>query len=425
MSHSALPPAGPPTSGASPDPAAPDWAALARLATREPATDADGRAREDAARAWLAAHPLEAARLAALGDALTGLTTASATRAPDVDVEAALARVRSAVGLDRAAAPQLTVVRGGAPRSNTRTPVIATPRHVVQPRRVPGWHRAAGLLAASAVFAAGLTWWRTGGLAGRGIVGPTVAAGGTATAQRYTTGVGERQVLHLADGSQVVLGPASTLDVPAGYGGTIRHVRLAGEAYFRAQHDARRPFEVAAGDAIVRDIGTAFVVRAPDGGTREGGAFATGGRRAVEVAVTSGAVQLRAASDSVGQRTAAVSAGVLLHAGDRGRVLAATGSAAPAVSVVARGADVAADTAWTTGHLVFRDAPLGEVAGALHRWYGIQLRFADSTLAQRHLTATFAGESTDAVLRVVGLATGARFERRGDTVVVREAAPSP
>ena len=95
------------------------------------------------------------------------------------------------------------------------------------------------------------------------------------------------------------------------------------------------------------------------------------------------------------------------------------------------GTDVAADTAWTTGRLVFRDAPLGEVAGALRRWYGVRLRFADSAAAERHLTATFAGESTDAVLRVVGLATGVRLERRGDTVVVRagrpstEAAPSP
>lgn len=407
-----------------PESAAPDWATLAQLAAGEPAADAEERARADAARAWLAAHPAEAARFAALDRALSGVTAATAA-VPTVDVEAALARVRTAAGLNHGAvaappatlptAPQLTVIRGGAPRprDGELTRAVSS-RTVLQPSRARGWRRAVGLVAASAVLAAGVTWWRTGGLAGRAVLGPAVAAaGGTATAQRHTTAVGERQVLHLADGSQVVLGPASTLDVPAGYGGAVRRVRLTGEAYFRAVHDAERPFEVAAGDAIVHDIGTAFVVRAPEGATRQ----------AVDVSVTAGAVQLRAAADSVGRGSA--SAGVLLRAGDRGRVLAATGSGVPAVAVVARGTDVAADTAWTTGRLVFRDAPLSEVAGALRRWYGVELRFADSAVAARHLTATFAGESTDAVLRVVGLATGARLDRRGDTVVVREATPSP
>ncbi|HEY0779519.1 MAG TPA: FecR domain-containing protein, partial [Gemmatirosa sp.] len=238
------------------------------------------------------------------------------------------------------------------------------------------------------------------------------AGGGTSAPQRLATAVGQQQVVHLADGTQVVLGPGSTLDVPAGYGGTARRVRLTGEAYFRAVHDARRPFEVAAGDALIRDLGTAFVVRAAG----------TPGQP-VDVAVTTGTVQLRATADSAAPGPQ--HAGVLLRAGDRGRVLAATGAGAPStVAVVARGADVASDTAWTTGHLVFRDAPLGEVAGALRRWYGLDLRFDDPAAADRHLTATFSGESTAAVLHVIGLATGVRLERRGDTVVVREAAPS-
>ncbi|GJG86691.1 hypothetical protein tb265_18720 [Gemmatimonadetes bacterium T265] len=413
------------SSSSVPPESAPDWATLARLTANEPAADAEARARDDAARAWLAAHPAEAARLAVLGRALTGVTVETAA-VPPVDVEAALARVRAAAGLDRQApaatpaAPQLTVIRGGAPRPRDGEPSRAvTSRTVLEPSRARGWRRVTGLVAATALLTAGVTWWRTGGLAGRTVLGPTVAStGGTVTAQRYATAVGERQLLHLADGSQVVLGPASLLDVPAGYGGTARRVHLTGEAYFRAVHDPRRPFEVAAGDAVVRDIGTAFVVRAPAASAQPGGA-----RPVVDVSVTTGAVQLRAA-DSAGSGSSPA-AGVLLHAGDRGRVVARTGSSAPAVTVVVRGADIAADTAWTTGRLVFRDTPLRDVAGALRRWYGVELRFADSSVAGRHLTATFAGESTDAVLRVVGLATGARLERRGDTVVVREATPSP
>jgi ferric-dicitrate binding protein FerR (iron transport regulator) len=71
--------------------------------------------------------------------------------------------------------------------------------------------------------------------------------------------------------------------------------------------------------------------------------------------------------------------------------------------------------------LVFRDAPLAEVADGLRRWYGLTLRVTDPALVGRTLTASFQGESVDEVVRAVTLALGARADRRGDTVVVRTA----
>ncbi len=49
---------------------------------------------------------------------------------------------------------------------------------------------------------------------------------------------------------------------------------------------------------------------------------------------------------------------------------------------------------------------------------------ADSSLADRHLTAVFHGESADQVLHVIGLALGTVMERRGDTVTVRANPPA-
>ena len=77
------------------------------------------------------------------------------------------------------------------------------------------------------------------------------------------------------------------------------------------------------------------------------------------------------------------------------------------------------------GRLVYHDAPIAEVRADLRRWYGLELRLTDSALDARHLTATFEGESADAVLRVIGLALGADVERRGDTAVVRPRAGAP
>jgi transmembrane sensor len=118
---------------------------------------------------------------------------------------------------------------------------------------------------------------------------------------------------------------------------------------------------------------------------------------------------------------AARDSGIVLRAGERGVVAPVPGRGFAAARVDGSATAVADDTAWTSGRLVFRDAPLVEVAGALRRWYGVELRVADPTLARRHLTATFRGEPLPEVLRVVGLALGARVDRRGDTVVVRPA----
>jgi ferric-dicitrate binding protein FerR (iron transport regulator) len=80
--------------------------------------------------------------------------------------------------------------------------------------------------------------------------------------------------------------------------------------------------------------------------------------------------------------------------------------------------------AWMRDSLVFRDASLREVSEELRRWYGVVLRVNDSSLSDRHLTMTFAGDPLDRVMRVIGLGLGADIERHGDTVVVSRSAPS-
>ena len=93
----------------------------------------------------------------------------------------------------------------------------------------------------------------------------------------FETALGERKRATLADGSIVELNTGSRLEVD--FSAKLRAVRLiAGEALFQVAKDAARPFVVAAGDARVRAIGTAFNVR-----LRE---------HMVEVTVTEGVVQI-------------------------------------------------------------------------------------------------------------------------------------
>jgi transmembrane sensor len=143
----------------------------------------------------------------------------------------------------------------------------------------------------------------------------------------------------------------------------------------------------------VQDVGTAFAVHSDPGD-------------GVRVVVTSGAVVLKAGN-------VPADSGVMLRQGDRG-VLHAGGRV-----VAERGAATEDDLAWTRGRLVFRDAPLAQVRADLRRWYGIELRPADSTIADKHVTTTFDGESPQRMLEVLGLILGADVELRGDTAVLR------
>jgi transmembrane sensor len=337
-----------------------DWDALVRFLADE--SDPVEAAR---VRAWLAAHPEDAA----LVDAVKAHTVRAASRADvDVDTERALGAVRARLSPAGAGGspPVFTVERGV-----TRGPSAAGSFR--RSWRVTGFAAAAGLaaLATLAQF--------------RGSR-PAVAV----TERAYATAVGQRDSLRLPDGSTVVLAPGSRLTLAADFGTDTREVTLEGAAYFDVRHDATRPFTVHTATADVRDIGTAFSVK-------------TAGADEVLVDVTHGIVALS------GRRAAR--APVELRAGDRG-VLARE------ALTVSRGSVTDADVAWTRGRLSYRDASLAEVRADLRRWYGVELQVSDRVLATRTITASFGEDTVAHVVRVIALALGADAVQRGDTVTL-------
>ena len=342
-----------------------DWDAIARYFAGESTPDEAA-----AVRRWLDAHPAEAAALGSLNNATALLANATPQ---DLDVEAALKRV-----VERRDAADILPIGS--------RPVRRTPAHATVPAR--RWQPFALRAAAAAVFAVGAgLWWhsqRTGGY--------TPSSG----APTFATNVGQRDSVRLADGTRVLLAPESRLTVAEGYGNKVREVELTGEAYFDVRHDEARPFVVHAGGADIRDLGTTFTVHAT-------------GDQGVRVAVTSGFV-------SLGPAQASPNDAVVLRPGDAG-TLAVDGR-----MLVERGGTTEPDTAWTSGRLVFREAPVALVRSELRRWYGIDL-VVDSTFAARHLSMTFDGESADRVLEVIALSLGADVQRQGNTAVIKPASP--
>ncbi|MDB4874187.1 MAG: FecR protein [Gemmatimonadetes bacterium] len=333
---------------------APDWDAIARfLAGESPAEEATS------VRQWLEAHPEDRELVEHLSAAAVFVEPAT-----DVDVERALQSVHARMSASDAR-PRLTLERGGSMSRGRRAFTVGA------------------LTAAAAAFVAFVTVRR-----GPAIVGPQPSA----AAHTYSTAVGQRDSITLADGSRVILGPDSRLTVPGDYAITTRTVALQGDGYFDVRHDPTKPFAVHVGRALVEDVGTTFTVESDAGDT-------------TTVSVLSGSVRLRPAGSSP-------TAGAVLAAGDRG-ALTADGQ----VHAFPH-AGVADDAAWTSGRLVFHEASLTRVAGEIRRWYGVNVHVADSSLLDRHVTASFNGESVDQVLKIISLTLGARVERQGDSATV-------
>lgn len=253
------------------------------------------------------------------------------------------------------------------------------------------WTRVAVPIAAALVVAAGVYATVRTPRAGSG-----AAVASAASTLERRTGVGERRVVDLPDGSRAVLGAASVLRHSTDASGA-RLVQLEGEAIFTVAHDAAHPFRVEAGGVVAQDIGTEFSVRAYPGEHR------------VRVAVREGSV-------SITRHAAPSAAPVVLGSRDVAHI---DHDEAPQVT---KGVAVDRLFAWQDGELVFENVPLSQVGAELARWYDVEVRFADPLLADRHLTASFRSEPLDEVLRVIGLSLEIRFEQQG-RVVTAHAAP--
>jgi transmembrane sensor len=185
----------------------------------------------------------------------------------------------------------------------------------------------------------------------------------------YATANGERSRLRLPDGSRVTLAPQSRLILSPGFGHTSRVLALTGQAYFEVVHAAGSPLVIQAGATRTRVLGTAFDIAE----------YASG--RGIRVAVVTGKVAITNAAG----RDNVITAGRVARMFDSDVQVDSTDHVVSYVN-------------WTTGRLDFDEVPVGEILAEVGRWYGYEFRLTDTTLATRHLSASFERRSATSVL---------------------------
>lgn len=341
------------------------WSALGRYLAGELLPD-----ERQAIERWIAASP----KHAELVDELRQLWTTAPDFRQQWDVEAAIRRVA------QPAVEPARIIR--LPAFYRETPVSR-------------WRRAGNLALRAAAVVAVLG----GGIWVMNRPASSNDAKLTAAPEVRTLG-GQRTGLWLPDGSEVKLGPATTMRYAVAPRHGPRTIYLDGEAYFAVVHDAARPFTVYTAHGIVRDLGTRFGVHAYQADS------------VVEVAVREGKVALAALQHGRSPTAGAGPRQVVLAAHDVG-----TATAGGRVQAE-RGADVAMRLAWTDGRLELHAAPLRDAVVQLGRWYGLDIRLGDSLSADRRLNASFERESAAEALQLIAATLTLRIEQRGATVIL-------
>lgn len=183
----------------------------------------------------------------------------------------------------------------------------------------------------------------------------------------YSTGVGEIRRVALPDGSRAVLNTDTALRLR--FDGLRRQVEiLRGEAYFEVAPMPARPF-VAVGETLeATALGTRFAMQLSQDG------------RGPDVAVEEGRVAVRSRE-----------AQVELKAGDEA-TLGGDGR------LVLSRPDVAEQTAWKDGKLIFSDRPLSEVLATLSRYRRGRILVLDERAARQRISGVFDVANTDEAL---------------------------
>jgi transmembrane sensor len=176
---------------------------------------------------------------------------------------------------------------------------------------------------------------------------------------RYRTGVGERLVVVLEDGSRVTLNTSSRLSVRLS--SASRDLVLEeGQALFHVARDPDRPFRVTSRGVSVTALGTLFEVRGEGSATR--------------VLLLEGRISVRPSRG--GSPARLVKPGdVLLAVADRPRI----GRMDPGVA-----------TSWINGKIDLRDVPLAQAIQEVNRYSERRIVLDDPAQAGTRVSGSFA-----------------------------------
>jgi transmembrane sensor len=206
----------------------------------------------------------------------------------------------------------------------------------------------------------------------------------------------ERRVL--PDGSVAELNPGGEIAVE--FNALARNVRvLRGQVNFTVVKNPDRPFVVAAGAALIRDVGTVFAVDL--------------GIHSVDVTVTEGEVAVNQTRPTLASQTP-----VLVAAGNGLVVPSGPGPEGPLRAQALSAAEIERRLAWRAPRLELAGTPLVKVLVALNRSNHLQLSIGDKAIADMRISGVFRADNAEGFVHLLEANYGIKAEHRGEGLII-------
>jgi transmembrane sensor len=162
---------------------------------------------------------------------------------------------------------------------------------------------------------------------------------------------GKSCIIDLPDGSKVYLHPGSNMVYPTRFTGSLREVKLYGEAYFIIAHDKNHPFVVTTANSQTTVLGTEFDITSYHG-------------QAEKVTLVTGSIKLH------GQKC---NREICLVPGQEASINEGGG-------INVTDIDTEPFTSWRDGYFYFDNVPLRDILQELGRYYNVSIDCNSSNL---------------------------------------------
>lgn len=202
---------------------------------------------------------------------------------------------------------------------------------------------------------------------------------------------GQKSILQLADGSNVILNAESEIRFERDFGQRHREIYLTGEAFFEVASDSLLPFRVHSGELVTAALGTSFNVNSYE-------------QKMVRVQLATGKVKV--------YKEAEEEQSVYLIPGEE----------------ITMGLDFQLDKRtfdinnafhWKNGILLFKSMSFQDVVTALERWYAVEITVKNHPSTAMRVSGEFKNTYLKDVLESLGYAYGFEYSINNKEVLIQ------
>jgi len=209
-----------------------------------------------------------------------------------------------------------------------------------------------------------------------------------------TTSYGQTSTIQLEDGSIIYLNAGSMISYPKNFNSGSRHIQLVGEAFFKVEPDASRPFIVTTPNLSTTVLGTSFNIEAYK-------------NEPTAITVSTGKVLVQKAVETDIKHQVNE---VILYPNEQALL---TESNSP---LTKSKVDAARYSSWINGQYFLDQMTMGSLAGVLERKFGVRFIFIDQRLRNCQLSGMVKKQSLRELMELLATTLGLKYKIQGKKV---------